>query len=128
VYGPRASNFYQAIARKAAAGEAMRMVDDQTSVPTPSTFVAEYTVAMLHKEASGLLHLVPSGSATRYEFAREVVALTQSRSRVEPAATAEFPAPARRPVYSALDNRTAAALLGARLPHWKSVLEAVLLR
>ncbi len=128
VYGPRASNFYQAIARKAAAGEAMRMVDDQTSVPTPSSFVAEYTVAMLRKEASGLLHLVPSGSATRYEFAREVVAVTQSRSRVEPAATAEFPAPARRPVYSALDNRTAAALLGARLPHWKSVLGAVLLR
>lgn len=128
VYGPRASNFYRAIARNAAAGETMRMVDDQTSVPTPSSFVAQYTVALLRKEASGLLHLVPSGSATRCEFAHEVVAVTESRSRVEPAATAEFPAPARRPVYSALDNRMAAALLGAPLPHWKSVLGDVLAR
>ncbi|HWM42858.1 MAG TPA: dTDP-4-dehydrorhamnose reductase, partial [Burkholderiales bacterium] len=73
VYGPRAANFYQVIARKAVAGESMRMVDDQTSVPTPSTFAAGYTLALLRKGASGVLHLVPSGKATRYEFAREVV-------------------------------------------------------
>jgi dTDP-4-dehydrorhamnose reductase len=120
VYGPRASNFYQVIARKAAAGEAMRMVDDQTSVPTPSAFVAQYTPLLLQHD--GIVPLVPSGLATRYEFAREVVRAMQSGSKVERARTADFPTPARRPVYSVMDNRKATALLGAPLPDWKSLL------
>ena len=126
VYGPRASNFYLLIARKAAAGEAMRMVDDQTSVPTPGSFVAEYTIALLRRGASGLLNLVPSGEATRYAFAREVVAAMRSPSEVQPARTAEFPAPARRPVYSVLANRKATAVLGAPLLAWKPLLHDAL--
>jgi dTDP-4-dehydrorhamnose reductase len=122
VYGPRASNFYQVIARKAAAGEPMRMVDDQTSVPTPSGFIARYTVSLLEKNAEGLFHLVPSGAATRYQFAREVVATMRSTSQVQPAETADFPAAARRPVYSAMANAAVAVVLGAPLPHWQSVL------
>jgi dTDP-4-dehydrorhamnose reductase len=122
VYGPRAANFYRVIARKAAAGETMRMVDDQTSVPSPSTFVADQTISLLRKEAEGLFHLVPSGAATRYDFAREVVQAMKSKSQVEGARTAEFPAPAPRPVYSALDNRKVADFLGAPMPHWRSLL------
>ena len=126
VYGPRANNFYQLIARKAAEGEPIRMVDDQTSVPTPSNFVAAYTVALLRKEATGLLNLVPSGQATRYAFARKVAAAMHSSSAVEPARTVEFPAPARRPVYSVLANRSAATKLGAPLPDWGSELDRCL--
>jgi dTDP-4-dehydrorhamnose reductase len=122
VYGARAANFYQIIARKAAAGEPMRMVVDQTSVPTPSAFVAEHTVALLRRRATGLLHLVPSGEATRYEFAREVVRGLGSKSQVEPARTADFPSAATRPVYSVLDNRAAAIALGHALPDWKNLL------
>ena len=123
VYGPHATNFFQIIARKAAAGEPMRMVDDQTSVPTPSAFVAEHTALLLGVGFEGLLHLVPSGSATRYSFACEVVKATKSNSKVEPARTAEFPAPARRPLYSAMDNRRAAGLLRTTLPDWQSLLQ-----
>ena len=126
VYGPRAANFYQVIARKAAAGEAMRMVDDQTSVPTPAAFVAQNTVALLRKGGAGLLHLVPSGQASRYDFACEVVNALGSNSRVERARTAEFPAPATRPAYSVLDNRRAQALLGAPLPDWRTLLEGAM--
>jgi len=122
VYGPRAANFYQIIRRRAQAGEPMRMVDDQTSVPTSSAFVASYTGTLLRTGAAGLLHLVPSGRATRYGFACEVVKRMGSASRVEPARTAEFPADAQRPPYSVLDNRRAEAALGALLPHWKDLL------
>ena len=122
VYGPRASNFYQIIRRKAEANEQMRMVDDQTSVPTTSVFLAQYTKALLEKNASGMLHLVPSGQATRYEFACEVVKAIGSRSRVEAAPTSAFPTAARRPVYSVLDNQRACAVLGTRLPGWQDLV------
>ena len=122
VYGPGAANFYQLILRRAAAGDVIRMVDDQTSVPTPGAFLAEQTVALLRRHATGLLHLVPSGSATRYAFAREVVRRLGSTSQVQPARTEDFPSAARRPVYSVLDNRTAASVLGYPLPDWRDVL------
>jgi len=122
VYGPRAANFYQVIRRKAQAGEPMRMVDDQTSVPTSSTFLASHTAILLKAGATGLLHLVPSGQATRHEFACEVVRALRSASRVDPARTADFPTAARRPVYSVLDNRRVVDLLGRPLPDWRELL------
>jgi dTDP-4-dehydrorhamnose reductase len=122
VYSPRATNFYSLIRRKALAHEPMRMVDDQTSVPTPSVFLASHTMGLLREGAEGLLHLVPSGQATRYQFARAVARALRSRSSVDPARTEDFPSPARRPAYSVLDNRKAAAVLGAPLPAWEELL------
>lgn len=121
VYGPRAANFYQIIRRKAEANEPMRMVEDQTSVPTPSPFVAQRTAQLVARDFEGLLHLVPSGSASRYEFAREVVLACGSSAQVAPARTAEFPSAAQRPAYSVMSNARAAAVLGA-LPDWRTAL------
>ena len=126
VYGPRANNFYEVVKRKAAAAEPMRMVDDQTSVPTPASFLAAMTIALLDKEAAGLMHLVPSGEATRYEFAREIVRLSGSRSKVEPARTTDFPSAARRPAYSVMSKARAASALGGALPDWKAQLQQVM--
>jgi dTDP-4-dehydrorhamnose reductase len=122
VYGPRATNFYQLIKRKAAAGEDLQMVDDQTSVPTPADFLAAQTLALIGRDAAGLLHLVPSGQATRYEFALELVRRMGSRSRVEAVNSDRFPTAARRPSYSVLDNRAAAHAVRASYPVWKELL------
>jgi dTDP-4-dehydrorhamnose reductase len=126
VYSPRATNFYELILRKARSNQPMRMVDDQTSVPTPTDFVAQYTKALLERNANGLVHLVPSGQATRYQFACEVVRAARSASFVQPARTAEFPAPARRPAYSVLDNHRASSVLGRTLPDWRGLLAGFL--
>lgn len=128
VYGPRANNFYAVVKRKAAAAEPMRMVDDQTSVPTPASFLAATTIALLDRDAAGLMHLVPSGQATRYDFAREIVRLSGSRSEVEPARTTDFPSAARRPAYSVMSNACASAALGSMLPDWKAQLQQVMAR
>jgi dTDP-4-dehydrorhamnose reductase len=119
VYGPRGKNFFLTIAAKAAAGQDLRVVADQRGVPTTSRFLAEETAALLAKQASGVVHLVPSGETTWYEFAREIVA---GRVRVAPITTAEFPTAARRPANSVLDNRRAAALLGRPLADWRALL------
>jgi dTDP-4-dehydrorhamnose reductase len=123
VYGPRALNFYQIIMRKARAGEPMQMVDDQTSVPTTSAFVAEATVRLLREGAEGLLHLVPSGQATRYQFACEVVRAMGSRSKVEPVSSDRFKSAARRPAYSVLDNRRLQRVLGESIAPWQNALQ-----
>jgi dTDP-4-dehydrorhamnose reductase len=122
VYGPRGKNFYLTIARKAAAGEALRVVNDQHGVPTTSGFLAESTVALLRKEATGLVNLVPSGETTWFDFAREIVRLAGSPSIVEPISTDQFPTAARRPGYSVLDKARVEKTLGRALPDWRSAL------
>jgi len=101
------------------------MVDDQTSVPTTAAFLAQFTMELLQRKAEGLLHLVPSGAATRHEFAREVVRRTGSRSTVEAVSSERFPSPARRPAYSVLSNARAAQLLARPLPDWQAALAAM---
>src|SRR5688572_23073229 len=101
----------------------MLMVDDQTSVPTTSGFLASQTVSLLKGNAEGLLHLVPAGQATRYEFAREVVKAMNSRSTVEAVKSDRFPSAARRPAYSVMSSVRAARLIGAALPDWRVILE-----
>ena len=124
VYGPRGKNFYLTIARKAAAGEHLRVVNDQHGVPTTSLFLAEHTIELFRKEASGLLNLVPSGETTWFEFAREIVRLAGSSSEIEPIASHQFPAAASRPKYSVLDKARVESILGRVLPDWKSLLAA----
>jgi dTDP-4-dehydrorhamnose reductase len=121
VYGPHAANFYQIIRRKALANEPIRMVDDQTSVPTPAAFLADCTAKLLEGGASGLLNVVPSGQASRYDFACEVVRVLGSRSPIARAKSAEFPSAATRPAYSVLDNGRAQRALGRPLPDWKAL-------
>src|SRR5256885_11112282 len=96
VYGPRGRNFFVTIARKAKAGEPLRVVDDQRGVPTSSGFLAEKTLEFLSRDASGLLHLVPAGETTWYGFALEIVRLTGARTEVQPIPHPEFP-PLRPP-------------------------------
>ena len=125
VYGPRGKNFFLTIARKASTGERLRVVADQHGVPTTSRFLADKTLALLAKDAEGLLHLVPAGETTWYDFAREIVQLMGARSEVQPIKTGEFPAAARRPANSVLDNRKATAVLGAPMPDWRTLLRGV---
>ena len=122
VYGPRGTNFYLTIARKAAAGERLRVVNDQHGVPTTSGFLAKHTVALLRREATGLLNLVPSGEATWFEFAQEIARAVGSRSEVEPITSEQFPTAARRPRYSVLDKTGVEKLLGYPLPDWPTFL------
>ena len=125
VYGPRGRNFYLTIANRAVRGEQLRVVDDQRGVPTSSRFLAEMTMALVRRDASGLLHVVPSGSTSWYGFAREIVQLCGARSAVDPITSAQFPTPARRPANSVLSNARASTALGATLPDWRTLLLAV---
>jgi dTDP-4-dehydrorhamnose reductase len=123
VYAPRGRNFFLAIAKKARAGEALRVVADQHGVPTESKFLSEMTVALLHGGAEGTFHIVPSGATTWHGFAAQIAKRLASKSPVEAIASSEYPTPARRPRYSVLDCAKLSARLGTPPPEWQSLLD-----
>lgn len=121
VYAPRGRNFFLTIAKKARAGERLRVVADQTGVPTESAFIADITRRLLERGEEGTVNVVPSGATTWHGFACAIVEGLRLDVPVAPIATQEYPAAAARPKNSVLDCAKLARLLGVPEP-WQAGL------
>jgi dTDP-4-dehydrorhamnose reductase len=131
VYGPRGRNFLLAIVRKARSGEALRVVDDQLGAPTSSRAIALGTIsaissAIRNDYIGGLYHMSAVGSTTWYGFARSIVRATGLHVEVEPISSNDYPAPARRPRNSVLDNSKITRELDVHIPSWEEGMTEVL--
>lgn len=124
--GGRGSNFVEIIVRAAREKRPLRVVDDQTMSPTAAADVANVALRILAQGcAAGVYHVVNAGSATWYEFAREILRCTGIDCGVTPCATEEFPTRAARPRYSVLDSAKISAQFGT-LPPWQDALKRYL--
>ena len=131
VYGMRGKNFLLTIRRLAHEGKPLRIVSDQVGCPTWCRVIADTTASALAltespgapfslKEASGIYHSVCSGETSWHGFARAFIPL---EIQIQPITTAEFPTPARRPAYSALDCSKLRRVFGLALPSWNAALQ-----
>ena len=122
----KGGNFVETMIRAGREKGALRVVDDQTMSPTATADVARVIVRMLTDGcAPGLYHAVNTGSATWFEFAREIVRRAGVAATVTPCATGEYPVRAARPRYSVLDNTKMTTAFGA-LPPWEDALDRYL--
>jgi dTDP-4-dehydrorhamnose reductase len=138
VYGARGQNFMLTMQRLAREREKLRVVDDQFGCPTWSRMIAEATALALkqvmtgadHSKYNGEYHLAAGGQANWHEFASRIIELMPEAERkcrtVEKITTPEYPTPAKRPVFSALDCGKLQKTFGLRLPNWEASLRQVL--
>jgi dTDP-4-dehydrorhamnose reductase len=141
VYSLRSGGFVTKVLDWARQQEVMRVVDDQTGSPTWARMLAEATAFVIARggndplgylqQHGGLYHLAGAGAASRYEWAREVIERDPNREeqivkQLLPAKSADFPTPARRPVYSALDCAKFERTYGLTLPDWKQSIRLML--
>jgi len=78
-----------------------------------------------------LYHLAGEGFASRLEWAHLILELDPNRdeqmvTEMLPAATPDFPTPARRPLFSALSCEKFSDNFGLRLPPWESAQRMVM--
>ena len=115
-------NFVETVIRASKGKTPLRIVNDQAMSPTAAADVAQTAMRMLVEGcAPGLYHVVNAGSATWFEFAREILRRVGIGDRIAPCATGEYPARAPRPRYCVLDNSRVSAEFGA-LPAWQDAL------
>ena len=127
VYGEGERNFISKLRTWAKTNKALRIVDDEFSVPTSTVDIAKYTYACIEQELTGLFHLVSSSSTTRYEYALAIKELDPSfPATIEPAKLSEFDSGPQRPAYSVLANGKLAQTLRTEIPHWRDSLERFL--
>lgn len=138
VYSAGGNGFVSKVLEWSRKNRMLKIVNDQISNPTWARDLAEatFSVVAAHrddlqdvmKERRGIYHLAGGGYASRYEWAREILANDPHRTEqlvqaIEPASSEEFPLPALRPLFSALDCSKFKETFGFSLPDWRDSLK-----
>jgi dTDP-4-dehydrorhamnose reductase len=122
--GPvRGRNFADTMLTLAAERNELRIVDDQHCTPSFVPHVAEGIRELLECRATGLFHVVSTGSTTWHGFASELFRVAGKKMTLHQIPTSEYPMPARRPAYSVLDTKKLSASMGRFLPSWQSGIQ-----
>ncbi|WP_461210900.1 dTDP-4-dehydrorhamnose reductase [Desulfocurvus sp. DL9XJH121] len=104
LFGPGKGNFVRTMLNLAAERESINVVHDQVGSPTYTPDLAEYTLALVNAEATGLYHVANAGSASWCELASEALRCMDTTCAVHAITSAEYPQKAKRPAYSVLDT------------------------
>jgi dTDP-4-dehydrorhamnose reductase len=138
VYSLRKESFVPKVLGWARKNESLRVVDDQISNPTWARMLAECTVQVLAgggdnipdnlEKHIGIYHLAGDGYTSRYEWAKKILLLDPSPNEqvtreLIPVPSKEFPTPAKRPLFSALDCTKFKKTFGIQFPIWELSLE-----
>src|SRR5690349_10058179 len=127
LYGPRGRHFPRTIVAAARERGRLKVVDDQRGSPTTTLALAPALWDLARKGEPGIYHAACDGVCSWYEFTRAILEELRLDSVVlEPCSSAEFPRPAVRPAYSALDSSKLAGLRGRSLGPWRAALAAYL--
>jgi dTDP-4-dehydrorhamnose reductase len=137
VYDWRGQNFLATMLRAAEAREELRIVDDQVGGPTWAHAIAEATITLVRdikriRDGPGTYHLAAVGAVSRYDFVRRAIELASQRrplaklARAVPAKSVDFPLPAARPAYSALDSAKLRQTFGITMAKWEIQLHQCL--
>ncbi len=122
LYAEGGRNFPHKIIQLADERGALRVVTDEVGNPTYVKDLAAAIVQLIQTHAYGIYHLVNEGAASRYDFAREILRLSEREAiPVEPITSDAFERASTPPPYAPMINHAAAAL-GIRLRSWQAAL------
>lgn len=140
VIGQYGQNFAKTILRLAKEREELSVIGDQIGVPTTPDFISKVTISALksiergQKWENGIYNLVPNGQTSWFDIAEMVVQMAQDAGielkiapkNIKKITTAEYPTPAKRPLYSLLNNRKLQKNLDFTVLNWDDYLQSVI--
>jgi len=123
VFGEGTQNFIYKVISWSKEREVLQVSADEVSVPTWARRIALVSYEAINSGLAGLYHVVSSGYASRYEWAKQVLRLCHKENLVVPVPADTFNLPARRPKFSAMSNERISSELAIRIPDWENDLE-----
>lgn len=125
-------SYVHTVMSQALAAKPLRAVTDQVSVPTWAPDLADWTFRLLELDVGGILHVVNDEGVSRWEWTKAILEEARRAGwlavvpEVEPVTTDYFSPGMKRPKYTVLDNREAAARLGHPVGTWRKGLAELL--
>jgi len=94
------------------------IADDEISAPTYADDLAQASLDLIFNRQYGIYHITNS-SCSRYDWAEFILKETGWKGKLLRAKQADFKLPAKRPVYSVLDNFCFPEVSGYNMPAWQ---------
>lgn len=140
VFSHYKKNFITQILNLAKTKPTLDVVNDQIGAPTSAQFVAQMTLkTLLHHEKNpletGIYHLAPSGTVSRYDLARYIVHRAHNNHNLDlklheenifPVSSDAYSSPARRPKNSRLNTEKLSRALNFSFPYWTEDVDRTL--
>jgi dTDP-4-dehydrorhamnose reductase len=136
LYGVNGNNFVKTMIRLSSERDEIRVVCDQQGCPTWTRDLADAIVKVSERIQTdgngtpwGTYHYCGKGYTTWYEFTKSIVANkerkeeSQKTPKITAIETCEYPTPAKRPKYSALDCEKITLKFGIQPRRWEEALE-----
>ncbi|UCF93754.1 MAG: dTDP-4-dehydrorhamnose reductase [Desulfobacterales bacterium] len=139
LYGVHGHNFVKTILRLAREKKVLRVVADQYGCPTSAADLAETVMQIALQVRNGAAvtwgtyHYCGLGITTWHGFATEILDTAAARislrtRQIEPIETSDYPTPARRPAFSALDCGRIQKCFGIERKPWPDSLKTTIAR
>lgn len=121
LYSEYGNNFMKTMVRLGNERDSLGVVNDQTGTPTNANDLAEAILQIIEsgKKEYGIYHYSNEGVATWYDFAKKIFEVNTISVDLKPIATADYPTPAKRPVYSVMDKSKIKRVFGLNVSGWK---------
>lgn len=136
VVSPHGKNFVKTMLRVAAAGNPLKVVDDQLGRPTSAADLAGFLLDLAPRLAVapagdalfGTVHFANDGEVSWRGFAQAIFAeaLGDKAPDVAATTTAEYVTPAQRPLRATMDLTRLARDFGVRPRDWRAALKDIL--
>jgi len=125
VYSSFGKNFVKTMLRLMAEKESIGVVSDQSGCPTYAADLAGAVMDIIHSGniQPGIYHYCNEGIISWYDFATAIKEIADSSCIVNPIQTKDYPTPAKRPAYSALDTQKITSVYNLAIPQWRKSLE-----
>jgi dTDP-4-dehydrorhamnose reductase len=135
VVSPHGKNFVKTMLRVAAAGNPLKVVDDQSGRPTSAADLAGFILSIAPGLAAapegdrrfGIVHFANSGEVTWRDFAKAIFAeaLGDAAPDVAATTTAEYVTPAKRPLRATMDLGRLDRDFGVKPRDWRGALKDI---
>lgn len=123
LYGPGGKNFVKTIVNLARQKGQLKVVNDQFGCPTCTADLAKCMISLANQAPQGIYHFCSPPVCTWYDFAVKALKFASINCDVRPCDSKEFPRPAKRPAYSALDVTQTQKYLNWKIPDWQQSLQ-----
>jgi len=126
LYGHGRRDFVDLVLDRTAAGDPLRIVDDQWGRPTWTRNVVGAVLDLIDGGSRGVVNVSDGGVATWHGFATAIVEEAGLRGLPEAVSSRDYGAPAERPLYTVLDLVATEEELGREMMPWRDALRTYL--
>jgi dTDP-4-dehydrorhamnose reductase len=127
LYGYVGKNFVYTMINLGKNKESIKVVNDQRGNPTNANDLAYHILKLINTEEYGVYHCTGEGECSWYDFASKIMDLHGLSCKVMPCTSEEYskeyPASAKRPEYSSLDNMMLRCTVGDEMRNWEEAIE-----